>query len=321
MLASDPMVEVLSQAGRPGFDRRGRRMWRRCIVLLAAAFALAAAGCEQRSQDNGPIKVAVSIPPLADMARQIGGERVTVVLLVPPGSSVHTYEPTPRQVRFVADAHILVLNGINLEFWAAKVIEAANNPELQVVHTAEGIPLLEEAHGHHDHGEAGNPHVWLDPVHAMRQAGQIRDALIAVDPEHQSVYLANAHRYLAELQALDGEIQAEVATWRHRRFVAFHSAWVYFAERYGLEQVAVIEEFPGKEASPEYLAGVVGTIRRLNVPAVLAEPQLPARAAEAVANEAGVAVVVVDPLGGVPGVETYVELLRYNVAQMATVLK
>lgn len=290
-------------------------MLRRVMPIMVAGIFLLA-GCGRAAPEAGRVRVAVSIPPLADMARQIGGDRVTVEQLVPPGASVHTYEPTPRQVQFVSEAQLLILNGVNLEFWAPKVIDAAGNPRLQVVYTAEGLPLLEQAGE-----EGGNPHVWLSPPLAMRQAERIRDALIAVDGDHRSTYEANASRYLGDLRALDEEIRGETSTWTHRRFVAFHSAWVYFAQRYGLEQVAVIEESPGKEPSPEYIAGIVQIIRQYDVPAVFAEVQLPTKAAEAVAAEAGVPVITLDPLGGVEGRSTYVELLRYNVRQMAQALR
>jgi len=290
-----------------------RRYVMLALVLIGSLLPL---GCAERLQGSGPIRVAASIPPLVDMARQIGGSRVTVVGLVAPGSSVHTYEPTPRQVQFVSTADILLLNGVNLEFWAPKVIEAANNPKLRVVNTSEGLTLLEQ-----NSPEGGNPHVWLDPQNAIHQAERVRDALIAVDPGHRATYEENAARYIGELQALDQEIAAQTATWSHRRFVAFHSAWVYFAKRYNLQQAAAIEEFPGKEPSPEYLAGIVGLVRELRVPAVFAEPQLPPQAAQAVATEAQIKVVTLDPLGGVSGRETYVQLMRYNVAQMAEALK
>ncbi|MDI7277044.1 MAG: metal ABC transporter substrate-binding protein [Anaerolineae bacterium] len=291
-------------------------MSRRLALLLLALASTLLAGCAPGTSGAGPIRVAVSIPPLADMVRQIGGDRVTVVELVPPGASVHTYEPSPRQVEFVSRAHLLVLNGVNLEFWAPKVIDAANNPRLQVVYAAEGLPILQQ-----EREEGGNPHVWLSPPLAIRQAGRIRDAMINADPGERSTYEANAARYLAELEALDEEVRAETARWTHRHFVAFHAAWIYFAQTYGLEQVAVIEESPGREPSPEYVAGIVQLIRKYDVPAVFAEPQLPTKAAEAVAAEAGVPVIVLDPLGGVEGRRTYVELLRYNLQQMAQALR
>jgi len=284
------------------------------LALLAAVLVLA--GCAPAAQGTGPVQVAVSIAPLADMVRQIGGERVTVVQLVPAGSSVHTYEPTPRQVQFVARAQLLVLNGVGLEYWAPKVIDAAANPKLHVVDTSQGLPLLEESGE-----EGGNPHLWLDPELAMRQAERVRDGLIAVDPDHADLYRQNAERYIGTLKALDAEIQAETAGWTHRRFVAFHSAWVYFARRYGLEQVAAIEPFPGREPSPEWLASIVGIVRDAGVPVVFAEPQLPPRAAQAVAGEAGAKVLTLDPLGGVPGRSTYAEMMRYNVSQMAQALR
>ncbi len=290
-----------------------RRLMRGALVVLLSMPLFA---CSSQVAKTDQVQVAVSIPPLADMVRQVGGNHVSVVALVPPGSSVHTYEPTPRQVQFVSTAQVLVLNGVGLEFWAPKVIDAAHNANLKVVYTADGLPILE------DSGEGGgNPHVWLSPSNAIYQSQKIRDALIEVDPSHRAEYEANFNAYAAKLRALDAEIQAQVATWNHKRFVSVHSAWVYFAQRYGLEQAAVVEEFPGKEPSAQYLAHVIDVVKQQGVPVVFAEPQLPPKAAQTVAGEAGVKVITLDPLGGVPGRETYIDLMRYDVAEMAKGLK
>jgi len=270
--------------------------------------------------------VAASILPLADFVRQVGGPEVEVELLVPPGASVHTYEPTPAQVEFLARARLLVINGVELEFWAGDVVDAAGNAELLVVDTSKGIKIIEEEEAHRE-GEkeheyaGGNPHIWLNPLNAVIQMEHIRDALIHVDPEHKELYTQNAARFRSELKALDEEIRAEVSTWRGREFVAFHSAYIYFARRYGLKQVAVIEEFPGKEPNPQQLAHIIEETRELEAKAIFSEPQLPAKAAHTIAEEAGKTVVTLDPLGGGEGRATYLELMRHNLGQMAKALK
>jgi zinc transport system substrate-binding protein len=266
------------------------------------------------------VKVAVSIAPLADLAQRVGGEHVTVTTLVPPAASPHTYEPTPAQVKEVAEAHVLALIGLGFEFWAEDVIESAADPDLIVVYTSEGIEVIHDEHEHEGH-EIGNPHVWLDPRNAMVQVGRIRDALIEADPAHQAGYEANTEAYLAQLKALDEEIAAQVATWSHREFIAFHPSWVYFAQRYGLTQAAVVERTPGKEPSPAELAEIIETARRIGAQAIFAEPQFSPKAAETIAAESRAQVLFLNPLGGAKGPTSYLEMMRYNVAQMEKALK
>lgn len=273
------------------------------------------------------IAVAVSIDPLADLARRVGGDRIEVLTLIPPGASPHTYELKPSQVARVARARLLVLNGVGFEFWADKLVKAVDNPALEVVDTSKGIPILESGdqeeadhRGEHDHA-GGNPHIWLDPRQAMVQVRHIRDALVRADPDHAAVYRTNATGLLTALENLDREIVAEVEGWRRRQFIAFHPAWVYFARRYNLEQVAVIEASPGREPSPVELARIVETAKRIGARAIFAEPQFSPKAVETIAQESGARVLFLDPLGSTLIDRGYVAMMRYNVAQMASVLR
>ena len=287
------------------------------VWLLSIAVAACAGGAEPSPTADGRILVAASITPLADFARQIGGDHVEVITLVPSGASPHTYELTPSQVEQVAKARLLVLNGIGLEYWADKLIQSADNPNLIVVDTSQGVEVLAETAGE----PGGNPHIWLDPENAIVQVGHIRDALIRADPTHADDYRASAERYIAELQALDQEIADEVATWSNRQFIAFHPAWVYFARRYGLVQAAVIEESPGREPSPADVARIVETARRIGAKAIFAEPQFSPKAAQTIAEESGAHVLFLDPLGSSLDDRSYLNLMRYNVAQMAKSLR
>jgi ABC-type Zn uptake system ZnuABC Zn-binding protein ZnuA len=284
--------------------------------VLLGLLSLAMGACMAGVPSNpSKLKVAASIPPLADFVRQVGGDRVEVELLVAPGSSVHTYEPTPRQVQFLAGAQLLVLNGLSLEFWADDLVHGLGRKAPLVVDTSRGILGLAEEEGGPD------PHIWLDPSKAQIQVENIRDSLIQVDPAGAEVYRKRATQYIERLQALDREILSRTRAWQRRRFIAFHSAWRYFATRYGLEQVTVIEEFPGKEPSPQYLAEVVRKARALEAGAIFAESQLSPKAAQTIAAEAGKEVLILDVLGGVPGRTTYINLMRYNVDQMEKALR
>lgn len=274
--------------------------------------------------------VAVSIVPLGDFTRNVGGDRIDVKIMVPAGSSPHIYEPSPAKAKTIANAMVLVLNGVGLEFWADKLIDAANNPNLIVVETAEGLEIIKDENGRvsraqegdhvpHNHGK-GNPHVWLDPINAVHQIGKIRDALIQADPEGARLYRRNADRYTRELMELDAEIRKTVATFVSKKFVSFHSGFAYFARRYGLEPVAVVEKTPGREPSPKEIIRIVKTAKEFNIKAVFAEPQFPPKAAQVVAEEAGAEVLFLNPLGDPPDF-IYLDTMRKNLSELSKALK
>ncbi|NPV58840.1 MAG: zinc ABC transporter substrate-binding protein [Actinobacteria bacterium] len=320
---------------------RSRPLGAALAVSVSLLLAVAAGGCggARDADSGGKVKVAASIPPLADFAKQVGGDRVEVELLVPAGASPHTYEPTSGQMKFLSEARLLILNGLELEAWATDILNKVGNSGLTKVETAaaipEGdlIPAAGEEHEREDEGQEGeehhhgiyDPHVWLDPRLAVHQVQAIRDALIETDPEHKQEYWDNASAFIEELEELDAWISEQVGAFTHRKFVAFHSSWAYFAARYGLEMVGVVEELPGKEPSAADVAGLVDDIQREGVKVVFAEPQFSPRAAEAVAEASGgeVKVAILDPLGNPedPETDTFVKLLRHDVERMRQALE
>ncbi len=287
------------------------------IAILSATILLTAilTGCKTTTpttnSHNDKILVVASIPPISDFVKEVGGNRVEVLTMVPPGASPHTYEPTPAQMRDLTHARALFLNGVGLEFWADKAVKAADNPNLQVVVLSEGMQILESSEN-----AAGNPHLWLSPKRAKHYVERIRDTLIEIDPEGKATYQANADRYLAELDQLDADIRDAVAHFKSREMVTFHASWAYFIHDYGLHQAAVLETTPGKEPSAAEVAEIVEIIKRTGAPAVFAEPQFSPRAAQVIADEAGVPVLTLDPLGGLPPRETYLKLMYWNLEQL-----
>lgn len=171
----------------------------------------------------------------------------------------------------------------------------------------------EEEEGVHGHAHEGvNPHVWLDPVLVEQAVGAIAVRLGDLDPERAETYRQNGAELTTALRSLHGELQLVMAPVRGAPFIPFHDAWPYFAARYDLDLVAEIEPFPGREPGPRYLAEVVDLLRSSGASAIFAEAQLGDRAARVIAAEAGVAVAVLDPIGGVEGRMSFEELLRYN---------
>jgi zinc transport system substrate-binding protein len=282
------------------------------IFIVTLLISVLVMECSRKSNldSKDKITVAVSILPLVDFTREIGGERVNVEALIQPGYSPHTYEPTVSQLETISKSKVLVLNGIGLEFWAEDMINASNNSNLRVIRTAEGLEII----GEHNEG-GGNPHIWLDPIYAKYQVEKIKEALIDVDPEGSEFYENNAERYLKQLDLLDEEIKERISKFSFKKFISFHGAFSYFAKRYGLEEAAVIEKTPGAEPSPAEIARIINLVRSFGAKAIFAEPQFPSKPAKVIAEESGAKVIYLNPLGLPPDYK-YIDLMRYNIAQL-----
>jgi ABC-type Zn uptake system ZnuABC Zn-binding protein ZnuA len=269
---------------------------------------------------------------MADFFRQVGGDAVEVEMLIPAGASPHIYELTSQQMRFLSEADVLVINGLGLTPWAEELFDKVDNPDLITVTAGEAVlesDLIEisensdEGHQHED--GVYDPHVWLDPNLAVFQVEAIRDAFIEADPDNRERYRENTGKYLEELEVLDSDITADVSTFSETKFVSFHPAWAYFADRYGLEQIGVVEELPGKEPGAGEIAELVDLIKEEGVKVIFTEPQFNAKAAEAIAQETGAEVVTkdLDPVGDPddPDKDTYIGLMKHNLEVMGEVMK
>jgi zinc transport system substrate-binding protein len=318
---------------RPGRHGFGPGWWKALTLALLGWYCLALpAGLARAASPAGPLQVAATILPLGDFCRQIGGDLVQVQVLIPPGASPHAFEPAPSVMARASQARVFVYIGAGLEPWATKLLRSRGPDDLVVVEAARGIPLLGMApHRHepaaagaldHDDRLAGNPHIWLDPVLAQEICRKIAAAFIQADPGHRARYAANLQSYLAALDELNQEIAAQARTWRLRDFVAFHPSFSYFARRYDLHEVGTIEEAPGREPTPRHLQDLVTDIRRYGIKVVFAEPQLNPRVAEVIAQEAGVKVLKLDPMGGAPPYGSdYLLLMRANLAALDAALR
>lgn len=276
------------------------------------------------------VTVVTSIYPLMDMVKQVGGDRVDVSFMVPPGASPHTFEPKPSDMIRIGNARMFVLIGAGLEFWAEKAIKSAGKKDLKVLTLSEGMPLIRGEHHHHEEGksggheeEAADPHVWLDPLLAKVMVDKIAAAIIELDPAGRSYYRQRADRFKGELDILHTTIEKSVKSFRIKEYVTFHSAWNYFSRRYGLRVIGVIEESPGKEASPKHIARLVNEIRKAGARIIFAEPQFNPKAAEVIAREADAKVLFLDPTGGpgFKGRDSYIGLMRYNLSVFEEAMK
>ncbi|MDD3717125.1 MAG: metal ABC transporter substrate-binding protein [Actinomycetota bacterium] len=290
------------------------------VVLMLPVIA----GCTDGEGSDDRLKVAADIFPLADFCAEVGGALVEVETLVPPGATPHTFELTTAQMRFLEEADMLVSNGLDLTPWAEGIFTRTGGAGTVEVVAGEAVPEEELVKIAGSGGGIYDPHVWLDPDLAMHIVEAIRDGMCEADPENAAVFRENAERYVARLGELDARIAEEAAAFSTRKFIAFHSTWTYFARRYGLEQVGVIEELPGKEPSAGEIAELVDMVEARGVRVIFAEQQFNPRVAETIAEESGGEVVVklLDPLGD-PGdtrSDTYLKMMERNVEIMKEAL-
>jgi zinc transport system substrate-binding protein len=198
------------------------------MVVSTSFIIFGVGGCGEEGA-KGKMKVAASIVPLADFCRNVGGDMIEVEIMVPPGASPHTFEPTTGQMKFLSDARVFVYNGLDLETWITEVVEKTGNSGLIKVEAAANVPepeLIAAAEGHdresepdhesdqdehHEHG-LYDPHVWLDPNLAIYQVEAIRDGLIKADPDNEGTYRKNADAYIAQLMDLDRQVKEETST-------------------------------------------------------------------------------------------------------------
>jgi zinc transport system substrate-binding protein len=269
-----------------------KRKWIVIGVLLAAVCLIAVSTTYiyitfegGRVAGEEEIGVVVTILPQADFVENVGGNKVHVTVMVPPGASPHIYEPTPSQLREVSKAKIYFKVGSGVEFeqaWMDKITGV--NPDMQVIDCAKGITKMEK-----------DPHVWLSPRNAKIMVENICDGLIEVDPEHEAYYTTNRDKYRQKLDDVDAYIHDRLDNFTTNRvFMIYHPAWGYFAEEYNLTPIVI--EHKGKAPTPKVIQDCIDKARQYNLSYIYVSPQFPTEDAEAIAHEIGGRTVFIDPL-------------------------
>jgi zinc/manganese transport system substrate-binding protein len=282
-------------------------------VLLAVS----PAGAQERPPQR--LNIVASFSILGDFAENVGGDRVHVTTLIGPGGDPHVFEPSPADVKKVAAADVIVVNGLGFEGWLDRLV-AASGTKGRIVVATRGIKLRESGDGRVD------PHAWQSVENAKTYVANIRDGFVAADSENKPVYEANAATYLAKLDVLDREIRqtlAEIPPER-RRAVTSHQAFGYFADAYGIAFTAPLGVSDDTEASAKKLAAIVGEIRKQESRGVFLENVADPVVLRRIADETGAAIggtLYSDALTGPNGpAPTYIDLMRHNAAILADTL-
>ncbi|MGD9546366.1 MAG: metal ABC transporter solute-binding protein, Zn/Mn family [Candidatus Krumholzibacteriia bacterium] len=271
-------------------------------IILALALAAVAGGCSSPDPGAGKgLTVAVSILPQQGLVEALGAGRLAVVTAVAPGQAPHSFDPSPRHMGTLAGASIFFACGAPMENQLLPRLRSSY-PRMRIVDTAAGLPRLAldghehdhgDGHGHEDSGGL-DPHLWLDPVLLARMVEVMAAGLAELDPDGAALYAARSDSLQDELARLDREIREILAPVRGREVFVFHPAYGYFTQAYGLRQTAI--EQGGIDPSPRHLAEVLGRIKAQGSRAVFVQPQFSLGSAQAVARDAGVELVVLDPL-------------------------
>ncbi len=261
-------------------------------LIVIAAVLSTAISCSQSSPDADRIGVIVTLLPQAEFAEAVGGDRVKVTVMVPPGADPHTYELTPGQMKEVDRAELYAKVGSGVEFelaWADKLI--AMNKDLVVVDCSRGIELIEGVG--EEKGEM-DPHIWMSPRNVEIMVKNICIGLSTVDAENRAYYESNRDAYIAKLEALDSQIRAGLAEVKNPVFMVYHPAFGYFAREYGLTMLPI--EAEGKEPSAADLGRLIAQAKAQGIRVIFAEPQFNPQSARVIADEIGGKVILVDPL-------------------------
>ncbi len=290
----------------------------RILVVLVALVPVAAAAGEAK------LKVVATFSILADLVTQVGGERVTVTSLVGPDADAHGYSPAPGDARRVAEADLVVVNGLGFEGWIERLIRASGT-KAPVVTASNGITTIPASEDHdHDHthgaeaGEHPDPHAWQSVANVKIYVTNIRDALAKADPDHAADYAARAEAYRAQLDALENEIRTALSQIpeSQRRVITTHDSFGYYAAAYGLRFLAPQGISTNSEAGPKDVARIIRQIRRDKIPAVFVESIADPRLMQQIARESGAKVggrLFSDALSGPSGsAPTYLDMMRSN---------
>ena len=272
--------------------------WYRVPLLGIFLLFLCSASWAEQNPSNGKIKTFVSILPQAYFVKRIGGSLVNVEVLVGPGQSHETYEPSPRQMVALAETQIYFRIGLPFEDQLLKKI-IASHENLKVIDTRDHVPLhpMEDSPTEegHNHGVGiPDPHIWLDPSLVQIQGRTICNALKEIDPVHASEYEENLSRFISDLETINAKNAKILAPYKGKEFFVFHPAFGYFARAYGLEQVAV--ETGGREPSPKQLATLINRAKQERVKVIFVQPQFSSKSAQTIAKAIGGIVIPIDPM-------------------------
>ncbi|NJR63700.1 MAG: zinc ABC transporter solute-binding protein [Cyanobacteria bacterium CRU_2_1] len=322
------------------------------ISAIAVSLGSCAANAPSTSSESSPtdvsstattdqLQVVTTFLPITQFTKAVAGDRAEVTQLLPTNVGPHDYQAKPEDARRLAQADVLVQNGLEMEEFLEDLVKNAGNSQLKVIDSSQGVQTITtesiegaahdqdhenenetnaKAETEHDHGEF-NPHIWLDPKRVIQQVENIRDGLIAADPDGKEVYTSNASAYIQQLRDLDAETTKLLQPYAGKTFIAFHDFAPYFAQSYNLEANFLVDA-PEENPSPDDVKRVMDTVKETSLKTLLTESQGGQDAFASLAKDLNVQVSTFDPMetGGSEAVQPdyYLTTMRQNVKTLVT---
>jgi len=294
------------------------------LVISLAFIAILIMGCAGNPQTtSGKLKAVATIYPLYDFARNVGGERVEVSMLIAPGVDPHEFELSPSDAQKISDAGVFLYNGAGMEPWVPQLLQGVDNKNLIAVDTSKGMDLIASK----DADEPGNdPHVWLDPLLAKKQVAAIRDAFIQADPAGKDYYEKNAADYMAKLDGLDSGFRTALKSCKKKDVLIAHATVGYFCKEYDCNQIPIEGINPEAEPLPADIASIITQARERNITTVFVEKLVSPKAAQTIADEINGTTVTFNSVHGITldemnRNETYLSLMEENIPIMKAALE
>ena len=291
----------------------------------------APAGNDQASGNSQKVQVVASFYPMADFAQKVGGDHVEVTNLCPAGTEPHEWEPSPADVEAIEDADVFVYNGADMEGWVDDTLSSAN-VKGSVVCASDGIELRvadrgddADASEEGEHAGEHDPHVWLAPENAKKEAENIKDALVKADPDNASDYEANYEKWASEFDSLDKEFSERLSQTSGKTIVVSHEAFGYLCDAYGLTQEPITGMDAEGEPDAKTMAEIVQFVRDNNVKVIFSEDLVSPKVAQQIANETGAKCEVLNPIEGLEqdeldAGEDYFSVMRDNLDELVSAL-
>ncbi len=298
------------------------------IIILTATLGVYFS-LNQKNELDKPqkkIKVATTIFPLYDITKNIAGDNMEVINILPPGGSPHTFEITPSLIKNLQGAKIIFNIGDPLDNWITKIGD--NVDDVSIYSVKEGIDLksFKFKHKHEHEKKPGmkmtlDPHYWLSIKNAKIIAENITKKIISIDPDNKLIYENNLDKYKIKLTKTKNEIDKILENVPNKKLIVFHESWNYFAYEFNLDIVGVFINSPGKEPTPQYLKELHDTAKKHNIQVVFSEPQLSPETIKPFVEDLNLSLYILDPLGGIGERNSFINTLLYNAKTINNALK
>lgn len=278
------------------------KKFKNILLILFALLIFTSCSSDNNADDNtdnnNRLNIYTSFYPVYDFTSKIGGDKISVKNIVPTGTEPHDWEPTPKDMQSIAEADMLIYNGLGMEQWVEKVTSAVGNDNLKLVEASNGVELITVGDNSQTDYYDTDPHIWTSIRNAVIEMENIKNALCEADSENSDYYEENFNKYKSEFEALDKEFEDFVSNCSKKDIIVAHDAFSYLCRDYGLNQIAINGLSAESEPEPSKMAEIVDFAKNNNIKIIFYEELISPKAAQTIANEIGAETTALNPLEG-----------------------